>query len=213
MKYTPGTIDNLQVIRRRQQRDQRRTTAALANEGTRPFQSIVKIQQQQADMQALLSVALNVVFASDSAEGFGISKTDTWVDVCSTQIRVPVNRSVGSFQATGSTVLTAKNAGVETGYVLRLLVDGRQVARVTADRESAESDVWEALCSGVLSLSGLKPGASIPIALQAYAVDAAVWPETESNTASLNVQAAFPASAAQQVMNRPTVALSAMKEE
>lgn len=204
MKYTPGTIDNLQVIRRRQQRDQRRTTAALANEGTRPFQSIAKIQQQQADMQELLNVALNVVFASDSAEGFGISKADTWVDVCSTRIVVPVNRSVGSFQATGSMVLTAVNADVETGYVLRLLVDGRQVARVTADRESAESDIWEALCSGVLSLSGLKPGASIPIVLQAQTTKSGDWPQAESNTASLNVQAAFPA-AAQAKSNRLTV--------
>lgn len=211
-KYHPGTIDNTAVIQRINRRTTRRIAAALASEGTRPFQSVEKIMQQQADLQALVNAALNVQAASDDASGFGLTSAGVWVRVCAVSIRVPQGRSMCSLQATGSCMLTASGMTVGDGYGLRLLADGRRIAETTATRQSTESDLWEALCSGVLNLNGLQADAAIPVVLQAYAPAAADWPAVASNQALLNVQAAFPAPAAQQDMDRPTVALSAMRE-
>lgn len=59
-------------------------------------------------------------------------------------------------------------------------------------RESAESDQWDGLVSGVINLNNLKPGDVIPVVLQYRDATPADWPKQESNTADLTVQAAFP---------------------
>lgn len=210
-KYHPGTIDNEQVLADINRRTHRRIKESLISEGTRPFQSVEKIMQQQADLQELVNAALNVQAASDDSSGFGLTSAGVWVRVCAVSIRVPQGRGMCSLQATGSCMLQAAGMTVGDGYGVRLLADGRRIAEATATRQSTESDLWEALCSGVLNLSGLQADAVIPVVLQAYTADAVDWPAVASNQALLNVQAAFPAPAAQ-TMGHPTVALSAMKE-
>ncbi|BAQ31564.1 hypothetical protein [Bifidobacterium scardovii] len=190
-KYHPGTIDNAQVIRRINQRTARRLNNALTSEGTRPFQSVEKLTQQQADLQALVGSALSVVADESAVEGFGPPSSE-WGDLCAVRVSVPAGRSVSAVQATGTATMTAKSTSVETGCVLRLLVDGRQVASGVMSRESAESDQWDGLVSGVINLNNLKPGDVISVVLQYRAATPADWPKQESNTADLTVQAAFP---------------------
>lgn len=190
-KYHPGTIDNAQVIRRINQRTARRLSNALTSEGTRPFQSVEKLTQQQADLQALVSSALRVVADESAVEGFG-PPTAEWTALCTVRVMVPSGRSASAVQATGSITMTARDTSVETGCVLRLLANGRQVASGAMSRESAESDQWDGLVSGVINLNNLKPGDVIPVVLQYRDATPADWPKQESNTADLTVQAAFP---------------------
>lgn len=193
MKYRPGTIDNMAVLRRNAQRTARRVGAALTSEGTRPFQSVEKLTQTQGDLQALVGAALNVTVAGDQSTGIGITKADTWITICSTTVRVPDGRSMGSFQSTGSSAFTVVRDIPQGGaYRLRLTVNHLQVAVADAARGSVESDVWEALVSGVLNLSNLTPGVAVPVVLQARASDATDWPVATVNAAELTVQAAFP---------------------
>ena len=88
--------------------------------------------------------------------------------------------------------MTAKSTDVETGCVLRLLVNNRQVASGVMSRENAEADQWDGLVSGVINLNNLKQGDVIPVTLQYRATTPADWPKQETNTADLTVQAAFP---------------------
>ena len=87
-KYHPGTIDNAQVIRRINQRTARRLSNALTSEGTRPFQSVEKLTQQQADLQALVGSALRVVADESAVEGFG-PPTAEWTALCTVRVMVP----------------------------------------------------------------------------------------------------------------------------
>lgn len=190
-KYHPGTIDNAQVIRRINQRTARRLSNALTSEGTRPFQAVEKLTQQQADLQALVGSALSVVADESAVEGFGPPSSE-WTALCTVRVVVPAGRSVSAMQATGSITMTAKDTSVETGCVLRLLVNNRQVASGTMSRESAEADQWDGLVSGVINLNNLKPGDVIPVILQYRAVTPTDWPNQEANSADLTVQAAFP---------------------
>lgn len=211
-RYRAGGLgDYFTNQQRRDRLERRRASEANRPTGTELNQTTSKVAAQATDLQALVAAALSVTTGHDSMEGNGIPTANTWMTLCSLSIPTPDNRPAASFQATGTATLRAASATTEIGYRLRLTIDGMQVATTIATRENSESDEWEALVTGTLNLTDLN--GPTEILLQAFATDATMWPKTESNTASLNVQAAFPASAAQQDMNRVTVALSAMKEE
>lgn len=192
MKYRYGTIDNAAVIRRSRQRTARRVNNALTSEGTRPFQTVEKITQAQADLQALVNASLNVVVDDATVEGFGPPSSE-WTVLCTVRIMAPADRQAGAVQATGTATMTANSMDVESGCVLRLLVDNRQIASVAMSRKSAEDDQWYGLVSGVINLNNLKPGDAITVVLQYRAASPADWPKQESNGADLTVQASFPA--------------------
>ncbi|PLS31630.1 hypothetical protein Uis1B_0622 [Bifidobacterium margollesii] len=190
-KYLPGTIDNESVIRRRQQRAERRIQAANANEGTRPFQAVDRIRQNTSDLRNLVNAALNVVARDVEAKGRGVGQSKAWTQLCAVDVPVPAGRSVGVFQCTGVASLVASSVSVDVGYRLRITVAGRVIAVSDSARENVESDVWEALASGVVNLTGLS--GTVGVVVQAWADDRADWPDDEADSASLAVQAAFPA--------------------
>lgn len=189
--YKAGRLNAATNNARRQLLIDKRLREANRPTGTELNQTTGKVYQQQADLQALVGSALSVVADESTVEGFGPPDSE-WGDLCMVRVRVPVGRSVSAVQATGSITMTAKDASVETGCVLRLLVNNRQVASGMMSRESAETDQWDGLVSGVINLNNLKPGDVIPVVLQYRAATPTDWPKQESNTADLTVQAAFP---------------------
>lgn len=193
-RYRAGDLgDYFTNQQRRDRLERRRASEANRPTGTELNQTTSKVAAQATDLQALVAAALSVTTGHDSTEGKGIPAANTWTTLCSLSIPTPDNRNTASFQATGTATLRAASAMTEMGYRLRLTIDGIQVATTIATRENSESDEWEALVTGTLNLAGLT--GPTEILLQALAEDAAAWPDMDSDTATLNVQAAFPAPA------------------